>query len=114
MQHWHIYRKWNELLFRETYKAYKAGRAGTTNPADTWYQGEVGFFDYYVIPLAEKLNDCGVFGVSSDENLTYALENRREWELRGEEVVAMMVEKYCQKAEDTEEKQEGTEERRND
>jgi class 3 adenylate cyclase len=94
MQHWHIYRKWNERLFHEMWKAYKAGHA-ETNPVDTWYKSEMGFFDFYVIPLAEKLSKCGVFGVSSDETLTYALENRREWELKGQDVVQMMVDKYC-------------------
>jgi hypothetical protein len=94
MQHWHIYRKWNERLFHEMWKAYKAGRADT-NPVDTWYKSELGFFDFYVIPLAEKLSACGVFGVSSKENLQYALGNRREWELEGEGVVAVMVDKYC-------------------
>jgi class 3 adenylate cyclase len=94
MQHWHIYRKWNERLFEETWKAYKAGRA-ETNPVDNWYKGEMGFFDFYVIPLAKKLNECGVFGVSSDEHLQYALENRREWERDGQKVVAMLVDTYC-------------------
>jgi hypothetical protein len=69
---------------------------------DTWYKGEMGFFDFYVIPLAEKLSECGVFGVSSDENLMYALENRREWELKGQGVVEMLVEKYCQDVPDKE------------
>jgi hypothetical protein len=32
-----------------------------------WYKGEIGFLDFYIIPLAKKLKDCGVFGVSSDE-----------------------------------------------
>ena len=91
MQHWHIYRKWNELLFKEMTKAYKNGRA-EKNPADSWYQGEIGFFDFYVIPLAKKLSDCGVFGVSSDEYLIYATKNRDEWEARGEEIVREMVE----------------------
>ena len=27
MQHWHVYRKWNESFFRECYAAFKAGRA---------------------------------------------------------------------------------------
>jgi hypothetical protein len=91
MQHWHVYRKWNERLFIEMTKAYMDGRA-EKNPADTWYHGEIGFFDYYVIPLAKKLADCGVFGVSSDEYLIYATKNRDEWEARGEEIVREMVE----------------------
>lgn len=43
------------------------------------------------IPLAKKLKNCGVFGVSSDEYLTYAMQNRKEWELKGQEVVAELV-----------------------
>jgi 3'5'-cyclic nucleotide phosphodiesterase len=94
MQHWHVYRKWNERFFVECYKAYKEGRA-EKNPADTWYQGEIGFFDYYIIPLAQKLFECGCFGVSSDEYLNYALQNRHEWEIKGREVISEYVEKYC-------------------
>ena len=90
MQHWHVYRRWNERLFKEMYKAYKDGRAEKA-PSEFWYQGEIGFFDFYIIPLAKKLKNCGVFGVSSDEYLTYALQNRKEWELKGREVVAELV-----------------------
>ena len=89
MQHWHVYRKWNERLLREVYKAYKEGRQ-EKNPLDAWYEGEIGFFDFYIIPLAEKLKDCGVFGVSSDEYLDYARNNREEWKEKGKEVVAGM------------------------
>ena len=84
------YRKWNERLFREVYKAYKEGR-NPTDPSKVWYQGEIGFFDFYIIPLANKLKDCGVFGVSSDEYLYYASNNRAEWVSRGEELVANVV-----------------------
>jgi hypothetical protein len=42
--------------------------------------------------LANKLKDCRVFGVSSDELLDYALDNRTEWEARGHEIVARMLE----------------------
>jgi 3'5'-cyclic nucleotide phosphodiesterase len=75
MQHWHIYRKWNERFFIECYQAYLMGRA-ETDPSASWYQGEIGFFDFYIIPLAKKLKNCGVFGVSSDEYLNYAMKNR--------------------------------------
>ncbi len=92
MQHWHIYQKWNERLFQEMCAAYKTGRS-TKDPAPGWYQGELGFFDNYIIPLAKKLKDCGVFGVSSDEYLNYALENRREWAAKGEGLVANMIER---------------------
>lgn len=63
MQHWQIYRKWNERLFMECYKAYKEGRA-EKDPSQTWYAGEIGFFDFYIIPLARKLKDSGILGGS--------------------------------------------------
>ena len=91
MQHWHVYRKWNENLFKEMHKAYTEGRA-ETDPSEFWYKGEIGFFDFYIIPLAKKLKDCGVFGKSSDEYLNYALANRNEWESRGQQVVAELIE----------------------
>ena len=75
MQHWHIYRAWNERLFREMYSAYQLGRA-EKNPIEFWYKGEIGFFDFYIIPLAKKLKQCGVFGVSSEEYLVFAQKNR--------------------------------------
>eukprot|EP00523_Entomoneis_sp_CCMP467_P017696 CAMPEP_0168809860 /NCGR_PEP_ID=MMETSP0726-20121227/3304_1 /TAXON_ID=265536 /ORGANISM="Amphiprora sp., Strain CCMP467" /LENGTH=1173 /DNA_ID=CAMNT_0008861859 /DNA_START=128 /DNA_END=3649 /DNA_ORIENTATION=- len=93
MQHWHVYTKWNERLFQEMFESYLTGRS-EKDPSAGWYQGELGFFDNYIIPLAKKLKNCGVFGVASDEYLNYAVENRREWADKGEEIVARMINKY--------------------
>lgn len=72
------------------YQAFRAGRS-EKDPSLGWYKGELWFFDNYVIPLAKKLKDCGVFGVSSDEFLEYAMNNRREWETKGEKIVKEML-----------------------
>ncbi|CAB9504693.1 Receptor-type guanylate cyclase gcy [Seminavis robusta] len=104
MQHWHVYRKWNQNLFEELYVAYLNGRM-EKDPAEFWFKGEIGFFDFYIIPLTEKLKECGVFGVSSGEYLDYALKNKREWVANGEKAVAEMVDlarsKYGVKGEET-------------
>ena len=128
MQHWHVYRKWNQNLFEELYVAYLNGRMDK-DPAEFWYKGEckylrfaltwnashrlfyfladefsflpmlllVGFFDFYIIPLTQKLKDCGVFGVSSGEYLDYARKNRAQWEAQGEAVVAEMIKEAREK-----------------
>ena len=93
MQHWHIYRKWNQNLFFELYHACKQGQL-EKDPSLDWYKGELGFFDFYVIPLAKKLDTCGVFGVTSDEFLMYAMANRKEWEMKGEQLVQDYLEVY--------------------
>lgn len=80
------------------YFAYLTNRSDK-DPSEGWYGGEIWFFDNYVIPLAGKLRECGVFGVSSDEYLNYAQQNRHEWERKGHQVVASMkvkVEKEAQ------------------
>jgi hypothetical protein len=87
MQHFTIYKKWNARLLAEMYEAYQSGRLAK-DPFDGWYEGELWFFDNYVIPLAQKLRECGVFGVSCDEFLDYAKDNRSEWERKGRDIVS--------------------------
>ena len=96
MQHFDIYLKWNERLFREMYSAYEAGRGpgGSKDPSKSWYEGEIMFFDRYIIPLARKLDSCGVFGVSSDEYLNFAMQNRKEWANRGDILIKDFVKRY--------------------
>jgi hypothetical protein len=51
---------------------------------------KLGFLIFFnVIPLAKKLDNCGVFGVSSHEylNYEYAKANRDEWIREGESLV---------------------------
>lgn len=86
MQHWHVYQRWNERLFAEMYSAWHADRLGF-DPSIGWYEGELSFFDNYIIPLAKKLKDCQVFGAASSEFLKYALENRKEWAEKGEKLL---------------------------
>lgn len=61
-------------------------------PPTTGMRGD-WIFDYYIIPLAKKLRDCGVFGLTSDENLNYAMHNRQLWVEKGVIAVAEMLER---------------------
>lgn len=93
MQHWHLYRKWNERLFYEMCDAFQEGRA-ETNPGDSWYKGEIAFLQSYVIPLATKLRDCGVYGSIGEEYLRCAELNLAEWKLKGPDLVEEMIVSY--------------------
>lgn len=105
MQHWHIYRKWNQRLFEEVYGSFLDGHI-KADPSVAWYAGEIGFFDFYIIPLANKLETCGVFGVSSTEYKGYAEENRQEWELKGEGLVKEYIATAIQKRATAQEEEE--------
>jgi hypothetical protein len=69
-----------------------------TDPSEFWYKGEIGFFDLYIIPLAKKLKDCGVFVVSSYEYSNYDEMNRAEWKAKGQAIVEEMKNKIGLKA----------------
>ena len=77
--------------------AYSNGRA-ENDPTENWYKGEIGFFDSYIIPLATKLKDCGVFGTAGDEYLGNALRNKAEWIEKGELIVAEFEAKIKRKS----------------
>ena len=87
MQHWLTFVKWNERLYKELWAAYRAGRA-EDDPTIGWYEGQIGFYDGYIIPLATKLKECGVFGTAGDEYLGNALRNKQEWIEKGREISA--------------------------
>eukprot|EP00538_Stauroneis_constricta_P012798 CAMPEP_0119570410 /NCGR_PEP_ID=MMETSP1352-20130426/43599_1 /TAXON_ID=265584 /ORGANISM="Stauroneis constricta, Strain CCMP1120" /LENGTH=1379 /DNA_ID=CAMNT_0007620079 /DNA_START=442 /DNA_END=4582 /DNA_ORIENTATION=- len=91
MQHWNVYRRWNGSLFHETYRSFKDGRS-EDDPLKNWYQGEIGFFDFYIIPLAQRLKQCPAFGATGQELLRYAKSNRDEWERKGKDVVKKLKE----------------------
>jgi 3'5'-cyclic nucleotide phosphodiesterase len=91
MQHFQVYQKWSRRLFHETYRAFLAGRS-PVHPGVSWYEGELQFFDNYVIPLAKKLQSLGtMFGFSCAELVDYAMDNRMEWERRGHDLVQRML-----------------------
>lgn len=86
MQHWHVYLKFTERLFKERFQNWKNGRA-SSDPSVGWVESELSFFDHYVIPLTEKLQGCGVFGGAATQYLEFARENRRELAMKGEHLV---------------------------
>lgn len=96
MQHWDIYQKWNQRLFDETKMAYHAGRSDK-DPSTCWYQDELWFFDKCVIPLAHKLQKCGILGVLGGESLANALQNRHEFECMGQGVIQQYTKEYEEK-----------------
>lgn len=77
------------MLFSEMTAAYAAGRV-SFSPSDHWYRGELAFFDNYVLPLAKRLKDSGVY---SNQYLKFAMKNRSEWESTGVAAVEMMQSK---------------------
>jgi hypothetical protein len=86
MQHFAVYSKWCTRLLAEVCASSKSD-GSARNLLESWYEQEVLFFDTCVIPLAQKLKECGAFGAVSDAVLDYAQENRTAWATTGRDIV---------------------------
>jgi len=93
LQHWQLYYKFSERQYFERYLAFRAGR-DKQDPKETWFAEQVKYFLCQIIPLAKKLNACGIFGSTSFEFLASATKNLSEWESTGEAT----VEQWAQRA----------------
>lgn len=95
-QNWYLYSKWNERRFSEMYKVYQDKRL-SQDPTIFWYKSELLFFDEHAIPLANQIKECGSFGTTADEYLSWALSNRQQWAAKGNELVASIVARHLGK-----------------
>jgi hypothetical protein len=74
------------------YSAYLEGRA-ESDPSESWYKGELGFYDFHIIPLLTKIKETGVLGSAASVLLQNAKNNRLEWEKAGKEKCTAMQER---------------------
>jgi class 3 adenylate cyclase len=96
MQHFEVFKTWNQRLFYERFTAFDSAR-GDEDPSKTWYEEELKFFDCFVIPLAHKLGSCGVSGLERLEFLNYAQDNRQKWVVEGSNMVKKWRLRYYEK-----------------
>ena len=85
-------------MFDEMYQSFLDGRTAN-DPAASWYEGELWFFDNHVIPLAKRLKEFGCFGVSGADFLNNAEQNRFEWSEKGRDIVKELLATKKQSAE---------------
>ena len=70
-------RKWSTRLYRELNKGFRAGRG--EDPKIGWFDNQIKFFDFYILPLAKNLGVtvrllffCDIF-LSIDSILPYLI-----------------------------------------
>jgi hypothetical protein len=55
-----------------------------------WFENQIGFLESYLLPLARKLEDTGVFGDTSEfaDNVE---QNRDLWLMHGQEIAEQII-----------------------
>lgn len=90
LQSWDHMTKWSNQLFLELKRAYVQGRG--EDPQGGWFVNQRGFLEAYLLPLARRLDDTGVFGDSRGSIFaTIVEENTERWSHEGASLTANVI-----------------------
>ena len=94
MQGWDVMIKFAHNLSKEVQAAITAGRSGgiTDDPLDDWYTNQNSFMQFYILPLAKRLDKTACITHSSINMEGFSLcelvnLNMTRWEEQGHDVV---------------------------
>lgn len=92
LQGWDQMVIWSGRLYLELRKAFIEERG--IDPETRWYENQIGFLESYLLPLARRLEDTGVFGDELGQLFATTVEaNRDQWIQEGQDVTEAIVEK---------------------
>ena len=64
------------------------------DPQSGWFSNQIGFLDFYLLPLARKLDDTGIFGDTRGAVFANIVEeNKARWNQEGMNVTARIIQK---------------------
>ncbi len=90
LQGWDQMAKWSNRLFLELKRAYVHGRGD--DPQGGWFTNQIGFLEAYLLPLARKLDDTGVFGDTRGSIFAQLVEESKDrWMREGASLTANII-----------------------
>ena len=93
MQGWQQMEKWSSRLFFELKSSHDDGRG--EDPQNNWFENQITFLESYILPLARRLDDMGVFGESTGPMFGRIVEqNRERWVSDGRAATAQVVQEW--------------------
>jgi len=90
LQGWEQMKRWSNMLYLELRKAHVNHRGIDAQPK--WFENQIGFLESYLLPLAHRLEDTGVY--AQDVEFAKIVEgNRDRWLTEGYDVAQTIIEK---------------------
>jgi hypothetical protein len=90
LQGWGQMAKWSGRLYQELRKAHVAGRG--PDVSSHWYENQIGFLESYLLPLARRLEDTGVFSEEMGSRFAHIVEeNRDKWLTEGYDLTVQTI-----------------------
>jgi len=95
LQGWDNLIKWSSRLFREQ-KASAIAHRGD-DPEASWFEGQVLFMDIYIMPLAEKLAEPGIFDDETGALFAQCVQdNRARWLVEGRYKTEELIQEWAE------------------
>mmetsp|Transcript_3823 Transcript_3823/g.8537 ORF Transcript_3823/g.8537 Transcript_3823/m.8537 type:complete len:1220 (+) Transcript_3823:92-3751(+) len=88
LQSWENFVKWNFRLYKEINVCFKQGLGN--DPRGGWCQGQIGFLDHYILPLAKR-SHIYFNKEFADALVKNGLNNRRLWMEHGIKATSIIV-----------------------
>jgi hypothetical protein len=89
MEDWDTFLKWSNRCYMEFRAAYQSGKG--EDPGSSWYENQIGFLDFYVIPLAKNLHFSRAFGEFGEEFVNNILSNKEQWMKEGKQISSRLL-----------------------
>lgn len=92
LQGWDHMVKWSSNLYLELRRAHVTKRGN--DPSERWFENQIGFLESYLLPLARRLEDTGVFN-ENEIGLMFSTtveSNRDKWLTDGYDVAKQSIE----------------------
>lgn len=90
-QDWENVVEWSTRLYKELNKGYLSNRGD--DPSLEWYDNQIKFFDFYILPLAKNLAVMGVFDEVMGERIVHGVKsNMACWIREGSKAAQKMKE----------------------
>lgn len=94
LQGWDHMVKWSDRLYLELRRAHVSKRGA--DPAERWFENQIGFLESYLLPLARRLEDTGVFNDQTIGETIFSSTvefNRDRWLTDGFDVTQKSIER---------------------
>lgn len=90
-QDWENVVEWSTRLYKELNNGYLSNRGD--DPSLEWYENQMKFFDFYILPLAKNLAVMGVFDEGMGERIVHGVKsNMARWIREGNKAALKMKE----------------------
>lgn len=93
LQDWNNWIKWSTRLYKELKNGHLANRG--EDPNADWFDNQIKFVDFYILPLAKNLGMMGVFEEDVGKMFVRVVKsNLAKWIEEGERVTELMMKEY--------------------